>query len=72
MINKDPIEKTENYKLAMEKIDPILDKEFPINEVRYGTCYRFWQRKKELLKEQGIDWKTPKEVSYPMPKGRGL
>lgn len=66
MINKDPVEKTENYKLAMEKIDPILDKEFPINEVRYGTCYRFWQRKKELLKEHGIDWKTPKEMNPDM------
>ena len=26
-----------------------------------GYCHLFWQKKKELLKEYGIDWKTPQE-----------
>ena len=47
----------------MEKIDPILDKEFPEDQVIMGTCHRYWARKKELLKKEGIEWRTPAEMN---------
>ena len=63
MFIKDEIEKTAAYQEAMKEIEPILDKEFPPNKVAMGTCHRFWHRKKELLKERGIDWKSPAELN---------
>lgn len=60
---KDPIENTKDYILAMEQIDPILDKEFPPDQYMMGTCYKYWARKKELLRKKGIEWKTPAEMN---------
>lgn len=54
MFRKDAIEETVAYKAAMARIEPILDKEFE-NENGMGTCHRYWWRKKELLKQNGID-----------------
>jgi hypothetical protein len=28
-----------------------------------GSCHKYWQLKKELLKNVGIDWKTPQECN---------
>ncbi|MBR3694303.1 MAG: hypothetical protein IKL88_07245 [Erysipelotrichales bacterium] len=55
----DPIEMTKEYKEAMEKIQPILDEEFPMDKWRMDTCHRFWYRKTELLAEMGIKWRSP-------------
>lgn len=60
---RDPIEKSHEYEKAMVKIAPILDKEFPPEKCGMGTCYRVWYRKKELLKEEGIEWKSPAEMN---------
>jgi len=59
----DPVEETAEYKKAMETIQPMLDKEFPQNQYRMGLCHRIWYRKKELLKEHGIEWKSPSEMN---------
>ena len=53
-INRDPIEETKEYAKAMEKIEPILDREFPKNQCYMGMCHRYWYRKKMLLEEEGI------------------
>ena len=62
MFNKDSIENTEKYQEAMLEINPILEKEFK-NQCGMGICHRYWYRKKELLKEYGIDWKSPAEIN---------
>ena len=62
-IKRDPIEETNEYVKAMEKIDPILDREFPKDKWYMGTCHRYWHRKKELLKEEGINWRSPSEMN---------
>ncbi len=62
MFRKDAVEETVAYKAAMARIEPILDKEFE-NENGMGTCHRYWWRKKELLKQNGIDWKSPSEMN---------
>ena len=56
---RDPIEKTKEYDEAMKKVQPILDKEFPADKMYFGMCHAVWARKTELLKEQGIEWKSP-------------
>ena len=56
-MKRDPIEETEEYKNAMEEIQPILDKEF--DGIYFGMCHDLWHRKTELLKKHGIEWKSP-------------
>lgn len=63
MILKDSVEKTEEYRRVMEEIQPVLDKEFPKEDYRMGICHRIWMRKKRLLAQSGIDWKTPAEMN---------
>ena len=63
MIERDPVELTEVYKRAMEAIQPVLDQAFPADEVAMGTCHRYWARKKALLAERGIEWKSPAEMN---------
>ena len=60
---RDPVERSNEYEIAMKKIDPILDKEFPEDQVIMGTCHRYWERKKELLKKEGIEQRTPAEMN---------
>lgn len=60
---RDSIESTQAYIEAMRHIKPILDDEFPKDDVVMGTCHRYWARKKELLKQRGIDWKSPSEMN---------
>ena len=57
----DPIEDTKEYKKVMKEIQPILDREF--SEHWFGMCHGVWKRKKQLLAERGIDWKTPQEMN---------
>jgi len=32
-------------------------------EMQLGDCHEIWKRQKEILKAQGIDWMTPKEMN---------
>ena len=61
-MKRDNIEESVAYKAAMARIQPMLDKEFE-NEVGLGTCHRYWWCKKELLKQSGVDWKSPTEMN---------
>lgn len=65
-MKKDPIENTEEFKDAMEIIQPQLDllsQKLDSQGLYMGSCHVYWARKKELLKELGIDWKTPQECN---------
>ena len=62
-IKRDPIEDTKEYLNAMEKVEPILNKEFPEDGWYMGMCHAYWFRKKELLKQKGIHWHSPKEMN---------
>ena len=62
-IKYDPVEETEEFRTAMKKIKPLLDKEFPQKSYRFGTCHTYWRRMKQLLKEQDVDWKSPSEMN---------
>ena len=61
-MRRESIEETVAYKAAMASIQPMLHKEFENNN-GFGTCHRYWWRKKELLREKGIDWKSPAEMN---------
>jgi hypothetical protein len=56
----DPIEDTPEYRRAMDRIEAELH-ELP--SLPYGNTTRYWSKKKELLKEQGIDWLSPMDIS---------
>lgn len=59
----DPVEDTAEYHEAMTLINKQLVKEFSCEEMESSYCPEVWLRKKELLKAQGIHWRTPNEMN---------
>ena len=59
----DPVEDTAEYHEAMTFIDKQLASEFSCEEIEAPCCPAVWHRKKELLKAQGIHWRTPGEMN---------
>ena len=59
----DPVEDTAEYHEAMTHINKQLANEFTREEIEATNCSTVWLRKKELLKAQGIHWRTPKEMN---------
>jgi len=62
-MKRDPIEQTDRYRKAMEKVEWILEREFPADRWRLGTCHAYWHRKKELLAGEGVSWRSPGEMN---------
>ena len=60
---RDSIESTQAYIEAMKDIKPILNERFSDDTYVMGTCHAYWACKKELLKQRGIDWKSPSEMN---------
>ena len=60
---RDMVETTAAYQEAMKEIQPQLETEFAPNKHKLGLCHQIWARKKQLLAERGIDWKTPAEIN---------
>lgn len=60
-MKRDPIEQTQKFISALERIQPQLDKEFKTGGM--GNCHAYWAKKKALLKKEGIKWKTPAECN---------
>lgn len=67
-IIRDPVEKTPEYVHAMIKVFPILDEEFN-NKKNSKPSVTFWQRKKELLAQMGVDWQSPADLNPEIIKG---
>lgn len=59
----DPVEDTAGYHEAMTHINKQLANEFSREEIEAINCPTVWLRKKELLKAQGIYWRTPDEMN---------
>lgn len=59
----DPIEDTEEYKNIIDGIDHDVVERMKDFRKGLGMCHVVWNIKKELLKEIGIDWQTPKECN---------
>ena len=59
----DPVEDTAGYQEAMTQINKQLANEFSREETEAINCPAVWLRKKELLKTQGIHWRTPSEMN---------
>lgn len=60
---RDPIEKSIEYLNAMIKVTAILDNEMGGYPRKAEFSDTYWERKKELLAQHGIDWKTPAELN---------
>lgn len=59
----DPVEDTTAYRAAMATINNQLVDEFSPEVIEGNNCTMVWLRKKELLKAQGIHWRTPDEMN---------
>ena len=63
-IKHDPIEKTQEYKEAMEYVERRAFFYFFFKRKGMGFCHTYWAFKKRILKEKfNIDWKTPQELN---------
>lgn len=65
-IKRDPKENDPKYSQIIEKAgieaEKIVDKECP--DASLGRCHLVWYEQKRILKEEhGIDWKTPREMN---------
>lgn len=58
----DPVEDTEAYKEAMKQIGEELEERMKGRE-GMGNCHIYWNLKKKLLAEVGIEWKSPRECN---------
>lgn len=61
-IKIDKQEKKWKNRKIFKKVESILNEEFK-DQNGYGLSKIYWARKKQLLKENGIDWKTPAELN---------
>lgn len=53
------------YRSLFRQIDNQIDAEMRLEGMTngFGRCHHYWARKKELLKERGIIWYSPKELN---------
>lgn len=65
-MERDEVELTQEYTDAMKIIKPQLDalnKRIEAQGNGLGSCHILWSNKKEMLAQQGVDWKTPHEMN---------
>lgn len=63
----DTIEKTPEYKGAMVFINQQLNKEFT-EEQKQNDPIEYWRRKKNLLSNYGVQWRSPLELNPDLAK----
>ena len=52
------------HRAAFEEVEKQVEGEMRTDGTwgTFGSCHRLWDRKKELLNQRGIDWRTPKNL----------
>jgi hypothetical protein len=52
------------YEPIMREVDKLIEEQLKREGVEgLGTCHTFWGRKKKMLLEKGLDWKSPTELN---------
>jgi len=60
----DPIEKTTEYKAIEQELEAKIEKKLEGVRRGHGYCYRYWQAKVEILKnDYGIEWQSPRVLN---------
>lgn len=63
-LRQDPVEFTYRWEDIYYKVQHRLDERFANAPRHMGFCFKFWNAKRELLKnEYGIDWKSPSQMN---------
>jgi hypothetical protein len=57
-IKNDPVEKTEEYLAAIDKVEEKIDKAKQMN-----FCLEYWNLKAQFLFEHGILWRSPAQLN---------
>lgn len=64
IVKNDPVEMSNKYIKVIDIVEEKLENELnTVPSLIRGMCYVKWDIKKKLLKEYGIDWKSPKELN---------
>lgn len=60
----DPVEYTLKWEDIYYEVESRLDERFANAPRHRGLCFRYWNAKRELLKDEyGIDWKSPSQMN---------
>ncbi|MDE5851145.1 MAG: hypothetical protein K2H38_13490 [Muribaculaceae bacterium] len=60
----DPVEYTFRWENIYYEVERRLDERFANAPRHMGFCFKYWNAKRELLKEEyGIDWKSPSQMN---------
>lgn len=63
-LNCDPVEYTWEWEYIFYDVADELDAMFANEQRGMGFCFKYWSKKKELLKKKyGINWRTPHEMN---------
>ena len=62
-LKSDPIEYSEQFEAVIDEVEKDLYKHFKDEPRGMGFCFGFWSKKRELLAERGIEWRTPSEMN---------
>jgi hypothetical protein len=62
-MNYDPVEDTEEYKKVIKKVEKELERQMKDWPQGLGQCHIYWNLKKRLLAEYGVNWRSPSECN---------
>lgn len=62
-LKKDPIEWSEKYENVIDEVEKELYEYFKDEPRGMGFCFGYWFKKREILAQRGIEWKTPGEMN---------
>lgn len=59
----DPVERTEKWEAYIEEVERICAEQLKDSPKGLGFCHEYWSVMKDVLREYGIEWKTPSEMN---------
>lgn len=63
MLEYDPVEDSEAYLAVIDEVERRLYEEFKDEPRNMGFCFGYWSAKEALLREYGIEWRSPSSMN---------
>lgn len=63
MLEYDPVEDSEAYLAVIDEVERRLYEEFKDEPRHMGFCFGYWSAKEALLREYGIEWRSPSSMN---------
>ena len=63
MLDYDPVEDSEAYLTVIDEVERRLYEELKDEPRHMGFCFEYWSAKEALLREYGIEWRSPSSMN---------